>query len=57
MSAVSGPTDEQQPSFRWSTSSLKNLRHRGDPDLFNFCPIHTKWFPFSYMNTPDIKFV
>jgi hypothetical protein len=44
MSAVSGPTDGQQPSFRWSTSPLKDLRHRGDPDLFNFCPIYTKWY-------------
>jgi hypothetical protein len=57
MLAVSGPTNEQQPSFRWSTSPLKDLRHRGHPDLFNFCPIYTKWFPFNYINACDIKFV
>jgi hypothetical protein len=29
MLAVSGPTDEQQPQFQWSTSNLGGLKHMG----------------------------
>jgi hypothetical protein len=55
MLAVSGPTCEQQPPFQWSTTNLKGHRHEGQPDLFNFKPIYTKWFPNSYVNATDIK--
>ncbi len=55
MLAVSGPTDEQQPPFQWSTSNLVGLKHFGQPDLFNFKPVHIKWFPYSYVNATDIK--
>ncbi|CAG2162352.1 unnamed protein product [Oppiella nova] len=46
--AVSGPTDAQQPPFRWSTSGFKD-NHYGHPDLFNFKPIYVKWFPKSIL--------
>jgi hypothetical protein len=55
MLAVSGPTGEQQPRFQWSTTNLKGLRHEGHPDLSDFKPIYTKWFPNSYVNATDIK--
>jgi hypothetical protein len=55
MLAVSGPTDEQQPPFQWSTANLEGLKHFGQPDLFNFGPIYVKWFPKSYVNATDIK--
>jgi hypothetical protein len=55
MLAVSGPTDEQQPPFQWSTANLEGLKHFGQPDLFNFGPIYVKWFPKSYVNATHIK--
>ncbi|CAG2100801.1 unnamed protein product [Medioppia subpectinata] len=53
MLAVSGPTDVQQPAFRWSTSGMDGS-HFGHPDLFNFAPIYVKWFPNSYETAQDI---
>jgi hypothetical protein len=55
MLAVSGPTHEQQPPFEWSTSNIGDLKHFGQPDLFNFSPIYIKWFPNSYVNATEIK--
>jgi hypothetical protein len=55
MLAVSGPTDEQQPPFKWSTSNLVGHKHFGQPDLFNFKPVYIKWFPYSYVNATHIK--
>jgi hypothetical protein len=55
MLAVSGPTDENQPPFDWSTTNLKSVKHLGQPNLFNFKPIYVKWFPNSYVNATDIK--
>ena len=52
MIAVSGPTDKQQPPFQWSKSDL-TLSHVGQPDLFNFKPIHVKWFPSTYQTIYD----
>ncbi|XP_054925794.1 putative phospholipase B-like 2 isoform X2 [Dermacentor andersoni] len=40
--AVSGPTWDQQPPFRWSTSELKD-RHEGHPDLWKFEPFVHHW--------------
>ncbi|KAH9376843.1 hypothetical protein HPB48_009751 [Haemaphysalis longicornis] len=37
--AISGPTNDQQPVFKWSTSGF-NDSHLGQPDTFNFGPIH-----------------
>lgn len=37
--AVNGPTNDQQPVFKWSTSGFKDS-HLGQPDTFNFGPIH-----------------
>ncbi|XP_077535671.1 putative phospholipase B-like 2 isoform X2 [Haemaphysalis longicornis] len=37
--AVNGPTNDQQPVFKWSTSGF-NDSHLGQPDTFNFGPIH-----------------
>jgi hypothetical protein len=36
--AVSGPTADQQPAFRWSTAApaVQQARHAGQPDLWNF---------------------
>jgi hypothetical protein len=55
MLAVCGPTDEQQPPFQWSTTNIKELKHEGQPNLFNFKPIYVKWYPNSYVNATDIK--
>uniref|UniRef100_H2YHB7 Phospholipase B-like n=1 Tax=Ciona savignyi TaxID=51511 RepID=H2YHB7_CIOSA len=43
MIAECGPTHDQQPVFKWSTSPYFNLPHRGMPDSFDFQPIHVKW--------------
>ena len=34
--AVSGPTAESQPPFRWSTSPYSATPHAGQPDLWDF---------------------
>lgn len=41
--AVSGPTWDDQPPFRWSTSGFDDVRHAGHPDLWNFEPILARW--------------
>lgn len=40
--AVSGPTHDPLPPFRWSTSGLKDL-HEGHPDLWVFAPHVHHW--------------
>lgn len=39
--AVSGPTHDQQPVFKWSTSGWK--RPMGHPDAWDFEPVTVKW--------------
>ncbi|KAM7451985.1 putative phospholipase B-like 2 [Porites harrisoni] len=39
--AVSGPTHDQQPVFKWSTSGWK--RPMGHPDAWNFEPLMVSW--------------
>ncbi|KAM7303102.1 putative phospholipase B-like 2 [Ixodes scapularis] len=41
--AVSGPTWDDQPPFRWSTSGFNNVSHVGHPDLWNFKPVLARW--------------
>jgi len=41
--AISGPTYDPLPPFRWSTSDFKNLPHHGQPDLFSFEPMIHQW--------------
>lgn len=36
VSAVNGPTTQNQPPFQWSTSIFNSQVHVGQPDLFNF---------------------
>lgn len=48
--AVSGPTAETQEPFSWLTTNeaiSSKLRHRGQPDTFNFKPQHVQWYPNS----------
>lgn len=45
MMAVSGPTWDQVPPFRWSTSPYKDLMHMGHPDLWKFKPVKVTWAP------------
>ena len=40
--AISGPTNDQLPSFQWSKTAF-NVKHYGHPDLWNFGPIKVKW--------------
>ena len=40
--AVAGPTHDQQPVFRWSTSGL-GPRPLGHPDAFDFEPVTVTW--------------
>ena len=37
--AAAGPTWDDQPPFRWSTSDWANVSHVGMPDLAKFDPI------------------
>ncbi|XP_028914484.1 putative phospholipase B-like 2 [Ornithorhynchus anatinus] len=41
--AASGPTWDQVPAFRWSSSPFKGLVHMGHPDLWRFSPVHVRW--------------
>ncbi|XP_038618687.1 putative phospholipase B-like 2 [Tachyglossus aculeatus] len=41
--ATSGPTWDQVPAFRWSSSPFKGLVHMGQPDLWRFSPVHVRW--------------
>ncbi|KAI1285775.1 putative phospholipase B-like 2 [Halotydeus destructor] len=45
--AISGPTYEGQPAFNWSTAhpAISSLRHRGQPELFQFAPQKVQWYP------------
>ncbi|XP_070821410.1 putative phospholipase B-like 2 [Chaetodon trifascialis] len=45
MMAVSGPTWDQLPPFKWSTSPYKDLMHMGHPDAWTFKPIKVTWTP------------
>lgn len=39
-----GPTHETLPPFDWSESDLNDVvRHRGQPQRWNFLPIHNMW--------------
>lgn len=42
MIAVAGPTHDQQPAFRWSTSGFQD-NHEGQPDLWDFAPFACTW--------------
>ncbi|CAG2102497.1 unnamed protein product [Medioppia subpectinata] len=55
MLAVSGPTHRNHPPFRWSTSGAgAYVRHMGQPDVFDFKPIYTKWYPHKWIIADDI---
>lgn len=41
--AISGPTYDQQPVFRWSTSGFDDVKHDGHPDVWDFQPILHQW--------------
>ncbi|KAM7034381.1 putative phospholipase B-like 2 [Acridotheres tristis] len=41
--AVSGPTWDDVPPFRWSTSPCSSLLHMGHPDLWTFPPVKVHW--------------
>lgn len=41
--AASGPTWDQLPPFRWSTSPFSGLLHMGQPDLWKFSPVEVWW--------------
>jgi len=45
MIAISGPTYQQQPPFEWSKINITKVRHEGQPDKWNFSPVHVKWLP------------
>lgn len=40
--ATAGPTHEQQPVFKWSTSGFEPLP-LGMPDAFDFAPTVIEW--------------
>jgi len=42
--AVAGPTFHPLPPFQWSSSDFRDRSHVGQPDVWNFKPIHTQWF-------------
>ncbi|XP_054157443.1 putative phospholipase B-like 2 [Oppia nitens] len=50
MIANSGPTYEQQPPFQWSNTRIVGVLHSGQPDTFQFPPVHVKWAPSSLRN-------
>ncbi|NXW56764.1 PLBLB protein, partial [Eurystomus gularis] len=41
--AASGPTWDEVPPFRWSTSPCSTLLHMGHPDLWTFPPVKVHW--------------
>ncbi|KAK2538122.1 hypothetical protein Q9966_005883 [Columba livia] len=41
--AASGPTWDDVPPFRWSTSPCSALLHMGHPDLWTFPPVKVHW--------------
>jgi len=42
--AAGGPTFDPLPPFRWSLSDFHGRSHVGQPDLWNFKPVRTRWF-------------
>ena len=40
--ATAGPTHDDQPVFKWSTSGFKPLP-QGQPDVFDFEPVIIQW--------------
>lgn len=45
----SPPYNEMVPPFQWSTTKLKDIKHEGQPDLWNF-----KWHTIQNSNMSDI---
>ena len=44
MTAVSGPTHDDQPPFSWLTADFADdTPHEGHPDVWQFDPITTNW--------------
>uniref|UniRef100_A0A8C9R8V5 Phospholipase B-like n=1 Tax=Scleropages formosus TaxID=113540 RepID=A0A8C9R8V5_SCLFO len=43
MVAASGPTWDQVPAFRWSTSPYGKLLHMGHPDRWEFPTVFVRW--------------
>ncbi|KAH8027005.1 hypothetical protein HPB51_001320 [Rhipicephalus microplus] len=43
---ISGPSWQHVPPFKWSTSGLPD-KHVGQPDTWQFGPVHHKWQPAS----------
>lgn len=42
--AVSGPTYDNVPAFKWSETDFANTTpHFGHPDLFRFEPVLNQW--------------
>merc|ERR1712066_555579 len=41
--AQSGPTYDDQPAFRWSSSPFANKAHIGQPDLWKFPWVNATW--------------
>lgn len=42
--ALSGPTNQQVPTFKWSTSGYgDSVRHKGQPNEWNFKPLVHNW--------------
>lgn len=42
--AVGGPTFDPLPPFQWSLSDFDTkVSHLGQPDLWNFKPVRTRW--------------
>ncbi|XP_022686057.1 putative phospholipase B-like 2 [Varroa jacobsoni] len=44
-----GPTNDQQPTFSWRQSDFNQvIRHEGQPDVFNFPPVLSRWMKPSF---------
>ncbi|XP_054159362.1 putative phospholipase B-like 2 [Oppia nitens] len=43
----SGPTYDNQPPFQWSNTRITGVLHSGQPDSFQFPPVHVQWSPLS----------
>ena len=41
--AAGGPTWDSLPPFQWSLSDFANVSHVGQPDLWDFKPVQTRW--------------
>ncbi len=41
--AISGPTYDQQPVFKFSTTTLTGLSHLGMPDAWDFPWVYVDW--------------